>query len=55
MTKYELRFTKNNLTATLPMEIVDKILGYISHPITQYLKEHEELANDKEKEKKYKS
>jgi len=51
MTKYELRFTKNNLTATLPMEIVDKILGYISHPITQYLKEHEELANDKEKEK----
>ena len=50
MTKYELRFTKNNLTATLPMEIVDNILGYISHPITQYLKEHEELANDMEKE-----
>jgi len=50
MTKYELRFTKNTLTATLPMEIVDNILGYISHPITQYLKEHEELANDMEKE-----
>ena len=51
MTKYEIRFTKNTLTATLPMEIVDKILGYVSHPIIQYLTEHEELANDKEKEK----
>ena len=50
MTQYEIRFTKNMLTATLPMEIVDNILGYISHPITQYLKEHEELANDMEKE-----
>jgi len=51
MTNYELRFTTNTLTTTFPTEIVNKILGYVSHPIIQYLKDHEELANDKEKEK----